>query len=96
MELNQGNKLFDPKIGNEIKNVDTMKNITPKLLLNKWKGGDNFMDVVYKFAIPASWTDNQRGDLVKAYPTNIFLADLADNIAWVIVKMIDNQEHWVV
>ena len=54
------------------------------------------MNFVYKFAIMVSWTDNQREDIVKAYPTNIFLADLANNIAWVIVKMIDNQELWVV
>ena len=52
------------------------------------------MDFVYKFAIIVSWIDHQRVDLVNAHRDNIFIVDLADNIAWVIVKMIDNKDCW--
>ena len=33
-------------------------------------------------------------DLVNAHRDNIFMVDLTDNIAWVIVKMIDNKDCW--
>jgi len=52
------------------------------------------MYFIYRFAITVSWTDHQRVDLVKAHQDNILLVDLADNIAWVVVKMIDNQYGW--
>ena len=74
--------------------MDSMKSISPQFLLDKWKGSTAFMDFIYRFAITVSWTDHQRVDLVKAHQDNIFLVDLANNIAWVVVKMIDNQYGW--
>ena len=93
-ESNEGNILFDPDIDDEIKSVDSMKHISPQLLLDKWKGSTPFVDFVYKFAITVILTDNQRVDLVNAHRDNIFMVDLADNIAWMIVKMIDNKDCW--
>ena len=85
--------MFDPDIDDEIKSMDSMKRISTQLLLDKWKGSTPFVDWVYKFAITVSWTDHQRVDLVTAHRDNIFIVDLADNIAQVIVKMINNKDY---
>ena len=85
--------MFDPDTDNEIESVDSIKRISPQLLLDKWKGSTPLVSFVYKFAIKVSWTDHQRVDLVNAHCDNIFLVDLADSIVWVIVKRIDNKDY---
>ena len=68
--------------------------ITPNMLIIKYKNNKDFIEFVWLFAVPVSRTKAEARELLKTCGNNIFQADLSDDIAWALVKLMDNAGKW--
>ena len=68
--------------------------ITPVMLVIKYKNNKDFIEFVWLFAVPVSRTKAETRELLKSCGNNIFEADLSDDIAWALVKLMDNADKW--
>ena len=68
--------------------------ITPNMLILKYKNDQDFMEFVWLFAVPVRRTKAETRELLKSCGNNIFEADLSDDIAWALVKLMDNASKW--
>ena len=68
--------------------------ITPVMLIIKYKNNKDFIEFVWLFAVPVSRTKAETRELLKSCGNNIFEADLSDDIAWALVKLMDNADKW--
>ena len=54
----------------------------------------DFIEFVWLFAVSVNWTKSEARKLLKTCGNNIFQADLSNDIAWTLVKLIDNVNKW--
>ena len=64
------------------------------MLIVKYKNNKDFIEFLWMFAVPVSQTKAEVRELIKACGNNIFQADLSDDIAWALVKLMDNANKW--
>ena len=93
-ELKGDRGLFNPDISDKIDCLANINTITPKYILDKWRCEMYFMEFVYLFALNVSYTDSEKKKLLAIYEKNIFKADISDDIAWALVKLLDNEDKW--
>ena len=60
------------------------------MVLRKYTYDKYFMDLLWMSAVPVNQTKAEVRELRKACGNNIFQADLSNDIAWALVKLIDN------
>jgi hypothetical protein len=65
------------------------------MLIIKYKNDRDFMEFVWLFAVPVSQTKAEARELLKTCGNNIFQADLSNDIAWALVKLMDDGKKWV-
>ena len=63
-------------------------NITQNIVLLKYKYDKDFVDFVRMFVVPMNQTKAEARALVETCGNNIFQADIWDDIAWALVKLI--------
>jgi hypothetical protein len=65
------------------------------MLITKYKSDRDFMEFMWLFAVPVSRTKVEARELLKTCGNTIFQADLSDDIAWALVKLMDDGAKWV-
>ena len=83
--------IFDPRLEDHPGDLD---DITPSMLVIKHKNDRDFMEFVWLFTVPVSQTKTETRKLLKTCGNNIFQADLSNDIAWALVKLMDNAKKW--
>jgi hypothetical protein len=84
-------EIFDPGLE---EHLGDLSDINPSMLIIKYKNDRDFMEFMWLFAVPVSWTKAEARELLKMCGNNIFQADLSDDIAWALVKLMDNAKKW--